>query len=178
MSLLSSPLRDRFGNILRLNFYEQGDIKKIIERSARILEMPIDRESAIEVAKRSRRTPRVANRLLKRVRDFSQVRSDGTMTHNITREALQLLEVDEFGLDEIDRRLLEAIIQKFHGGPVGLSTLAAATAEEIATIEDIYEPFLMQIGFLHRTPRGRVATELAYKHLGIPIPDTLKNKLL
>ena len=178
MSLLSSPLRDRFGNILRLNFYDQDDIKKIVERSARILDMSVDAESAVEVAKRSRRTPRVANRLLKRVRDFSQVRGDGTLTLDITRKALHLLEVDEFGLDEIDRRILEAIIQKFQGGPVGLSTLAAATAEEIATIEDIYEPFLMQIGFLHRTPRGRVATELAYEHLGFSVPDSLQNKLL
>ncbi len=178
MSLLSSPLRDRFGNILRLNFYGQDDIEKIVLRSARIIGVPIEPTAAIEVAKRSRRTPRVANRLLKRVRDFSQVRGDGTLTAPITQDALHMLEVDEFGLDEVDRRILGSIIEKFKGGPVGLTTLAAATAEEVATIEDIYEPFLMQIGFLHRTPRGRIATELAYEHLGFAIPDSLQSKIL
>ncbi|OGY93134.1 MAG: Holliday junction DNA helicase RuvB [Candidatus Komeilibacteria bacterium RIFCSPLOWO2_02_FULL_48_11] len=168
ISLLSSPLRDRFGVIYPLNFYEEDEIKKIVERSAKILFTDIEPPAAEILSQRSRRTPRVANRLLKRVRDFAQVRGDGRVSEPIAKQALDMLEVDALGLDQVDRKILLAIIEKFNGGPVGVQTLAAATAEEMATIEDVYEPFLMQIGFLDRTPRGRVATERAYKHLGMP----------
>lgn len=165
ISLLSSPLRDRFGMTYRLDFYQSGDIKKIIERSAKILNISLPAEPAEEIAKRSRRTPRVANRLLKRVRDYCQVEGDGNISLNYCREAFKLLEVDELGLDWVDRKILEVIIDKFGGGPVGLSAIAAATAEDIATVEEVYEPYLMQLGFLDRTPRGRLATDAAYKHL-------------
>ncbi|MDD4995035.1 MAG: Holliday junction branch migration DNA helicase RuvB [Patescibacteria group bacterium] len=170
ISLLSAPLRDRFGATYHLNYYEPEDIEKIIGRNARILSIDIDPAAVGQIASRSRRTPRVANRLLRRVRDFAQVKSDGRINDEATRGALALMEVDEYGLDQVDRKMLEIIISKFAGGPVGLSTLAAATGEEIATIEEIYEPFLMQIGFLQRTPRGRTVTEAAYRHLGLNPP--------
>ncbi len=166
ISLLSSPLRDRFGMTYHLDFYQNLDIKKIIERSAKILNISLPAEPAEEIAKRSRRTPRVANRLLKRVRDYCQVEGDGHINLNYCQEAFKLLEVDELGLDWVDRKILEVIIDKFNGGPVGLSAIAASTAEDIATVEEVYEPYLMQLGFLDRTPRGRVATDSAYRHLG------------
>ncbi|MFC1597963.1 Holliday junction branch migration DNA helicase RuvB [Patescibacteria group bacterium] len=176
MSLISAPLRDRFGMHYKLNFYSDEEIQKIVERSAKILAIEIDEGSTREIAVRARRTPRVANRLLKRVRDYAQVNNQGVVNSTMTKEALALLDVDQLGLDDVDRRLLQAIIEKFSGGPVGVQTLAAATAEEQETIEEIHEPFLMQIGFLKRTPRGRVATEHAYKHLGITVPEH-QNKL-
>jgi Holliday junction DNA helicase RuvB len=168
--LLTSPLRARFGIVHRLDFYEQGDIVEIVRRSARILGVPIDEAAAGEIARRSRGTPRIANRLLRRVRDYAQVRADGSITHDVAIAALRLLEVDEQGFDDIDRRLLLTIIQKFDGGPVGLNSIAAAVSEERDTIEDIYEPFLIQGGFLDRTPRGRVATARAYRYFGIEAP--------
>lgn len=172
LSLLSSPLRDRFGMTYRLNFYEEDDIKKILERSGKILGIETEPDAIHELAKRSRRTPRIANRLLRRVRDFAAVKSNGRITKPTTEEALKMLEVDEHGLDQVDRRLLEVIIEKFNGGPVGISTLAAATQEEAETIEDVYEPFLIQLGFLQRTPRGRMATPKAYEHLGKKAPTS------
>jgi holliday junction DNA helicase RuvB len=165
--LLTSPLRARFGIVHRLDYYAEADICEIVERSARILNVPIDPEAAIEIARRSRGTPRVANRLLRRVRDYAQVKADGRITPEVTARALQMLEVDAHGFDEIDRRLLLAIIEKFGGGPVGVGSLAAALSEERDAIEDIYEPFLIQAGFLERTPRGRVATARAYEFFGI-----------
>jgi holliday junction DNA helicase RuvB len=174
ISLLSSPLRDRFGMTYHLDFYAEPDIKKIIERSAKILKIKLPSEPAEEIAKRSRRTPRVANRLLKRVRDYCQVEGDGNINSLHCDEAFKLLEVDELGLDWVDRKILEVIIDKFGGGPVGLSAIAASTAEDIATVEEVYEPYLMQLGFLDRTPRGRVATETAYKHLGKSKPGQTK----
>ena len=168
--LLTSPLRARFGIVHRLDFYDERDIYEIVGRSARILNVPIDHEAAGEIARRSRGTPRVANRLLRRVRDYAQVRADGKVTGEIARKALQLLEVDEHGFDEIDRRLLKTIIDKFGGGPVGVGSLAAAMSEERDAIEEIYEPFLIQIGFLDRTPRGRVATPRAYEYFGLSSP--------
>lgn len=170
LSLLSSPLRDRFGMTYHLNFYEHEDIGRIIDRSSKILNIETDSDAITLLSNRSRRTPRIANRLLRRVRDFAQVRADGKITSDVATDALTLLKVDAHGLDDVDRRLLLAIIEKFHGGPVGLSTLAAATQEEIDTIEDVYEPFLLQLGFLARTPRGRVATDAAYRHLGFDQP--------
>lgn len=166
-SLLSAPLRDRFGVTHHLNFYETGDIEKIIKRSAGILSIDMDGDAEAEIAKRSRRTPRIANRLLKRVRDYCEVKGDGRVSLNDSLSAFQMLEVDELGLDLIDRRILETIIHKFKGGPVGLNTLAAATGEEMDTIENIYEPYLMQLGFLDRSPRGRIVTALGYQHLGL-----------
>lgn len=177
VGLLSSPLRDRFGNTYRLDFYNDNEIKKIIERNAKILKINLVDEAAKSISERSRKTPRIANRILKRVRDYAQVKGDGIITEEMALASLNQLEVDELGLDETDRKLLDIIISKFKGGPVGVSTLATATSEEIETIEEIYEPFLMQIGFLHRTPRGRVATEAAYKHLGKEIPANLNAKL-
>ncbi len=165
--LLSAPLRSRFGIVLRLEFYSHEELRIIIERSAEILGVEINREGAIELASRSRGTPRIANRLLRRVRDYAQVRSAGKIDLPTAQAALQMLEVDRYGFDEVDRRLLLAIIEKYQGGPVGVNTLAAALAEEPDAIEEIYEPFLIQIGFLNRTPRGRVATPLAYEHFGI-----------
>lgn len=170
MSMLSGPLRDRFGHAYHLNFYEEDDIKKILHRSANILNLKIDDPSASIVASRARRTPRIANRLLKRVRDFAEVKNEGQMNEKVAREALSMLSIDEYGLDDVDRRLLETLISKFNGGPVGLNTLAAAISEEMDTIENIYEPYLLQTGFLERTPRGRKATPLAYKHLGFEEP--------
>lgn len=162
---LSSPFRDRFGSIHRLNYYNDEDIEKILARSATILNVPIEQTGIAEIAKRARKTPRIANRLLKRIRDFSQVKADGCVNETIAQRALAMMEIDELGLDEIDRRLLLTMIEKFEGGPVGLSALAASTSEERETIEEVYEPFLMQIGFLARTPRGRVVTNQAYSHL-------------
>ena len=169
--LLTSPLRSRFGIVHRLEFYTAADLEEIIRRSARILAIPVDDAAAVEIAKRSRGTPRIANRLLRRVRDYAQVRAAGTVTLDVANAALKLLEVDEHGFDETDRKLLRTIIEKFGGGPVGLNTIAAAISEEKDAIEDIYEPFLIQIGFLDRTPRGRVATPLAYAFLGIETPE-------
>jgi len=165
--LLSSPLRSRFGIVLRLEFYSHEDLRIIVERSADILAVEIDDAGALEIASRSRGTPRIANRLLRRVRDYAQVRGAGKIDLPTAQAALQMLEVDRHGFDEIDRKLLLAIIEKYQGGPVGVNTLAAALAEEPDAIEEIYEPFLIQIGFLNRTPRGRVATQLAYEHFGI-----------
>ncbi len=165
--LLSAPLRDRFGVIFRLEFYEPEDLKKIIENSAKKLGVEIDEKGAYELARRSRGTPRLANRLLKRVRDFAQVKYDGTITEDIAKEALDRMEVDSYGLDDSDRRILMTIIEKFGGGPVGLDTLAAALGEDAGTIEDVYEPYLVQNGLINRTPKGRVATELCYRHFGL-----------
>ncbi|HSL24312.1 MAG TPA: Holliday junction branch migration DNA helicase RuvB [Vicinamibacterales bacterium] len=168
--LLTAPLRARFGIVHRLDFYTDADIREIVRRSARILGVAIDDRALAEIARRSRGTPRVANRLLRRVRDFAQVRASGDITPAVAADALKLLEVDEHGFDEVDRRLLRLIIDKFNGGPVGLNTLAAAISEDKDAIEDIYEPFLMQIGFLDRTPRGRVATARAYEYFGLHAP--------
>ena len=169
--LLTSPLRSRFGIVHRLDFYTHGDMEEIVRRSARILGVPIDEAAIQEIARRSRGTPRVTNRLLRRVRDFAEVRADGTITPDVAQAALRLLEVDDQGFDEADRRLLRAIIDKFGGGPVGLNSIAAAISEEKEAIEDIYEPFLIQAGFLDRTPRGRVATARAYDYLGLTAPS-------
>ena len=168
--LLTSPLRSRFGISHRLEFYTAVDLEEIVRRSARILAVPIDAAAAAEIARRARGTPRIANRLLRRVRDYAQVRADGTITLDVAHAALKLLEVDEHGFDEIDRKLLRTINDKFSGGPVGLNTIAAAISEEKDAIEDIYEPFLIQIGFLDRTPRGRVATPRAYGYFGLTAP--------
>ncbi|MFP4660731.1 MAG: Holliday junction branch migration DNA helicase RuvB [Halanaerobiales bacterium] len=165
--LLSSPLRDRFGVINRLEFYNNNELGEIISRSARVLGIEIAENGAIEIARRSRGTPRISNRLLKRVRDYAEVKADGEVTAGIVDQALALMEIDGLGLDSLDYKLLKTIITKFNGGPVGLNTLAASISEECETIEDVYEPYLLQIGFLDRTPRGRVATMSAYKHLGI-----------
>jgi holliday junction DNA helicase RuvB len=165
--LISAPLRSRFGIVLRLEFYTNADLHIIVERSAEILGVEINKEGASEIASRSRGTPRIANRLLRRVRDYAQVRSGGNIDLPTAQAALQMLEVDRYGFDEIDRKLLLTIIEKYQGGPVGVNTIAAALAEEPDAIEEIYEPFLIQIGFLNRTPRGRVATQLAYDHFGI-----------
>ncbi len=165
--LISAPLRSRFGIVLRLEFYTPEDLRVIVERSAEILGVEVDGAGAIEIASRSRGTPRIANRLLRRVRDYAQVRGAGKIDLPTAQAALQMLEVDKYGFDEVDRRLLLTIIEKYQGGPVGVNTLAAVLAEEPDAIEEIYEPFLMQIGFLNRTPRGRVATQLAYDHFGI-----------
>ncbi|HKR29876.1 MAG TPA: Holliday junction branch migration DNA helicase RuvB [Terriglobales bacterium] len=168
--LLSAPLRSRFGIVLRLEFYSDEELKIIVSRSAEILDVSIDDAGALEIASRSRGTPRIANRLLRRCRDYAQVRGSGRIDLATAQAALEMLEVDKHGFDEMDRRLLLAIIEKYQGGPVGLNTLAAALAEDADAIEDIYEPFLIQIGFLDRTPRGRVATQLAYDHFGIVPP--------
>lgn len=170
---LSAPLRDRFGVSLRLELYTPEELAKIVTRSATILGMDIDPKGAMEIASRSRGTPRIANRFLRRVRDFAQVMGDGTITKEAAQMALQRLEVDELGLDNIDRRMLTAIIRNYSGGPVGLETLAATIGEEAVTLEDVYEPYLMQLGFLTRTPRGRCVTPLAYEHLHIPCPGTV-----
>ena len=171
--LLTSPLRSRFGIVNRLDFYTCADMEEIVRRSARILDVPIDEVATKELARRSRGTPRVANRLLRRVRDFAEVRADGTITAAVADGALKLLQVDDHGFDEADRRLLLAIIEKFGGGPVGLNSIAAAISEEKDSIEDIYEPFLIQIGFLDRTPRGRVVTPRAYDYFGVTAPDRI-----
>ena len=173
--LLTAPLRARFGIVHRLDFYSEADLRFIVTRSARLLDVPIDADGAAEIAGRSRGTPRIANRLLRRVRDFAQVRADGVITSAVARDALTLLEVDAHGFDEVDRKLLLTIIDKFGGGPVGVNALAAAISEEPDAVEDIYEPYLMQIGFLDRTPRGRTVTRRAYEHLGrLPPPGTAR----
>ncbi len=171
LALLTSPLRDRFGAVHRLEFYTLEAMEQIVTRAARILGTQLDADAAQEIARRSRGTPRIANRILKRVRDWAQVTAGDHITLVVAREALDRLEIDELGLDPNDRRVLRALIELFGGGPVGLSTLAAATAEEVDAIEDVYEPFLIQLGFLQRTPRGRVATRRAYEHLGIPYTE-------
>jgi holliday junction DNA helicase RuvB len=169
--LLTSPLRARFGIVHRLDFYTERDILEIVVRSARILGVAVEPDAAAEIARRSRGTPRVANRLLRRVRDYAQVRADGRVTVDVARKALKMLEVDEHGFDEVDRRLLRAIVDKFGGGPVGVASLAAALSEERDALEDIHEPFLIQAGFLERTPRGRVATARAYEYFGLTAPQ-------
>jgi len=176
--LLTAPMRARFGMINRLDYYTHDDLEQIILRSAKILNVSIDPGGAREIAQRSRGTPRVANRLLRRVRDFAQVEGDGNITATIAQKSLLRLEVDEVGLDDMDKRILEAIIKKFNGGPVGLNTLAVAVGEESDTVEEVYEPYLIQEGFLMRTPRGREATERAYKHLGLHGGKTGQSKLL
>ena len=168
--LLTAPLRARFGIVHRLEFYELSDMEEIVRRSARILDVPTVNDAVAEIARRSRGTPRIANRLLRRVRDFAQVRADGTITLDVALAALKLLEVDAYGFDEVDRKLLRTIIDKFGGGPVGVNSIAAAISEERDAIEDMYEPYLIQIGFLDRTPRGRVATPRAYEYFGLPAP--------
>ena len=165
---LSSPLRDRFGAVYRLDFYDESSIESILKRSARILQIEVEAGGLKEIACRARGTPRVANRLLRRVRDYAQVMADGVATESVAVEALSKLEVDSIGLDEIDHKVLRTIIDKFNGGPVGLETIAASISEESDTIMDVYEPYLLQLGFLERTPRGRLATQRAYQHLGLP----------
>lgn len=172
--LLSAPLRDRFGVVSRLEFYTQSELSFIVSRNADILGIEINGDAADEIALRSRGTPRIANRLLKRVRDYAQVRGDGMITPEIANEALHMLQVDPMGLDLIDHKMLRAMVMNFRGGPVGLDTIAATIGEESQTIEDVYEPYLLQIGFLQRTPRGRVVTPAAYQHLGLPLPDDNK----
>jgi holliday junction DNA helicase RuvB len=172
LSLLSSPLRDRFGHNFHLDFYEDNDIEQILERNAQKLKVKIEPNSTSAIATRARRTPRIANRLLKRIRDVAEVHNHSSIHDKTTNTAFEMLGVDKFGLDEIDRRLLKTLIEKFRGGPVGINTLAAAIAEEVETIETVYEPFLLQIGFLERTPRGRQATPAAYEHLGVELPKT------
>lgn len=170
-ALLSSPLRDRFGATYRLDFYDVPAMEAIVRRSARILDVQIEPEAVTEVARRARGTPRVANRLLKRVRDYAEVRANGRVTLVVAQEALRMLEVDHLGLDHVDLKVLSAIVNKFGGGPVGLETIAASIGEEADTVMDVYEPYLLQLGFIARTPRGRVATELAYRHLGVTPPQ-------
>lgn len=169
--LLTSPLRDRFGVMLNLELYDYDSLKKIIKRSARILNIEIDELGALEIAKRSRGTPRIANRLLKRVRDYAQVMGKGIITLDVAKKGLEILEIDELGLDEVDRKLILTMIENFGGGPVGVDTLSAATGEEKTTIEDVYEPYLLQINFINRTPRGRVVTKKAYDHFKIPYSE-------
>jgi Holliday junction DNA helicase RuvB len=171
--LIALPLRDRFGFSPRLDYYSPGELSQIVRRSAGILDVAIDDQGADEIARRSRGTPRIANRLLRRVRDFAQVRGDGTIGGDVARGGLELFEVDEQGLDKIDVAILRAVVERFSGGPVGLSTLAAAVGEETDTVEDVYEPYLLQLGFLKRTPRGRVATDRAYTHLGLAAEGAL-----
>ncbi|BAQ11558.1 Holliday junction DNA helicase ruvb [Bacillus sp. OxB-1] len=168
---LSAPLRDRFGVPLRLEYYDVDPLKEIVIRSAHLFEVEIDGQAAMEIARRSRGTPRIANRLLRRVRDYAQVRGTGAVTLEMSKEALEMLQVDSHGLDHIDHKLLTGMIERFRGGPVGIDTIAASIGEESVTIEDVYEPYLLQIGFIQRTPRGRVATPLAYEHFGYPIHD-------
>lgn len=173
--LLTPPLRDRFGVILRMDFYRPQELRKIISRSAQYLRIELEAEGAFEIAKRSRGTPRVANRLLKRVRDYAQIEAQGIITQSVASQALDILEVDDSGLDKMDRQIMLTIIEKFQGGPIGVDALSAALCEEKDTLEEVYEPFLIQNGYIHRTPKGRVATELAYRHLGFP--DKGKNGL-
>ncbi|MFA5308988.1 MAG: Holliday junction branch migration DNA helicase RuvB [Dehalococcoidales bacterium] len=177
-ALLSPPLRDRFGSVFRLDFYDTASLEKIISRSARILQVEAKEDGLKEIARRARGTPRVANRLLKRVRDYAQVIADGIITRKVAEEALTKLGVDQIGLDEIDHKVLHTIIEKFNGGPVGLDTIAASISEEADTITDVYEPYLLQLGFLERTPRGRLATRLAYEHLGLPFNKANQQKLI
>ena len=168
---LAGPLRDRFGVISRLEYYTPEELVLIVKRAAEILKIPIEDKGALEIARRSRGTPRIANRLLKRVRDFAQITGEGVITDELADSSLKRLEVDKMGLDHTDRRMLETMIMKFGGGPVGLDTLAAATSEERDTIEDVYEPFLLQHGLINRTPKGRIVTEAGYKHMNIPYPE-------
>jgi Holliday junction DNA helicase RuvB len=177
LALMTAPLRSRFGAVYRLDFYDELAMQTIVRRSASILGVGIDGDGVVEVARRARGTPRVANRLLKRVRDYAQVRADGVITRAVAQDALSLLEVDPLGLDDIDRRVLQTIIEKFDGGPVGLDTIGAALSEEPDTIMDVVEPYLLQLGFLDRTPRGRVATKRAYEHLGIDYEDRVQPSL-
>jgi Holliday junction DNA helicase RuvB len=172
LALMTAPLRARFGAVYRFDFYGPADMEQIVERAARLLQVPCTPDGVAEIARRGRGTPRVALRLLRRVRDYAQVKADGAITAEVAREALALLEVDELGLDTLDRQLLSRLIRDFHGGPVGLETLAAALSEEPDTIMDVVEPYLLQLGFLDRTPRGRVATRKAYEHLGEPYPES------
>ena len=176
--LLTSPLRDRFGIITRLDFYKPGELKKILQRSAKILNVRLDEDGAEEIACRSRGTPRIANRLLRRVRDYAEVKADSFITKDVARKALTMLEIDERGFDMMDRKLLLTIIEKFSGGPVGVETIAAAISEDKDTIEDVYEPFLIQEGFLSRTPRGRMATPHAYRYFGISIQGEEQERLI
>ncbi|SFG22809.1 Holliday junction DNA helicase subunit RuvB [Priestia megaterium] len=169
--LLSSPLRDRFGVLSRLEYYQEEDLASIVERTAAILDVEIDEKATFEMARRARGTPRIANRLLRRVRDFAQVKGDGAITERLANEALEMLQVDRLGLDHIDHKLLRGIIEKFRGGPVGLDTISATIGEESHTIEDVYEPYLLQIGFLQRTSRGRIVTPLVYDHFQLEVPD-------
>ncbi|XSG77830.1 Holliday junction branch migration DNA helicase RuvB [Herpetosiphon llansteffanensis] len=171
LALLTSPLRDRFGSVHRLEFYSLEAMTDIVRRSAALLKSPMDEAGALEIARRARGTPRVVNRLLRRVRDFALVMADNHITLDVAKAALASLEIDDLGLDENDRRVLRTLIETFNGGPVGLTTLAAATAEEVDAIEDVYEPYLLQLGFLQRTPRGRIATRRAYDHLGVSFPE-------
>lgn len=173
---LSAPLRDRFGIIFKLEMYTPDELCSIVTRSAGILNVKCDQDGLYEIARRSRGTPRIANRMLKRVRDFAQVRGDGRITKELAREALQMLNVDELGLDQVDRAVMTAMVDKFSGGPVGLDTLAATTGEDAVTIEDVYEPFLLQLGFLMRTPRGRILTPAAYKHMGRICPGSVEKE--
>lgn len=175
--LLTSPLRDRFGIVGRLEFYSNAELATIVHRSANILNTPIDAAGAAEIAKRSRGTPRIANRLLRRVRDYAEVKGDGNITHAVADAALTMLDVDSHGFDIMDRKLLESVVKKFAGGPVGIDSIASAIGEERGTIEDVIEPYLIQQGFLMRTPRGRVATAAAYAHMGVPVPDALNTTL-
>lgn len=177
-AMMSAPLRDRFGAVYRLDFYDQSAMETIVHRSAGILDVAIDATGISEIAKRARGTPRVANRLLKRVRDYAQVRADGAITAQVAQQALAMLEVDALGLDDVDRKVLKAIIEKYSGGPVGLETIAASISEEADTIMDVYEPYLIQLGFIDRTTRGRVATRRAYEHLGLKYPESPQEKLL
>ena len=172
--LLTPPLRERFGVILRVEFYKPEDLQTIVERSAGLLDIPIKKEGAFEIARRSRGTPRVANRILRRVRDYAQVEADGVITLEVARQALAMLDVDERGLDRMDRHIMLTIIEKFNGGPIGLDTLSAAVSEEKDTLEDVYEPFLIQLGYIKRTPRGRVATQLAYNHFNIKMEEEVQ----
>ncbi len=176
--LLTSPLRDRFGVVARLDFYSPEELEIIAMRSAKLLRIEIEKKGAIEIARRSRGTPRIVNRLLKRVRDFAQVKADGVITQKVSQDALLMLEVDEKGFDHMDRKILMTIIEKFSGGPVGVETLSSAISEEKDTIEDVYEPFLIQCGFLQRTPRGRMATELAYQHFGLKPSTKISQEVL
>ena len=176
--MLSSPLRDRFGISFRLEMYTPEQLAVIVERSAKILKVECDRDGALEIASRSRGTPRIANRLIRRVRDFAEVRGDGRITVDNAREALDILEIDELGLDHTDRTMLTSMIERFGGGPVGLDTLAATTGEDAATIEDVYEPYLLQLGFIMRTPRGRICTQAAYDHMNLPMPRPADNRQL
>jgi Holliday junction DNA helicase RuvB len=179
-AMLSPPLRDRFGAVYRLDFYQQEDMATLVRRNAALLQLPIEEDGALEIACRARGTPRVANRLLRRVRDYAQVMADGVVTRDVAREALARLEIDELGLDEVDHKVLRTIVDKFDGGPVGIETIAASISEDADTIMDVYEPYLMQVGFLQRTPRGRVATARAYQHLGLPPkekPESPQGKL-
>ena len=176
--LLTSPLRDRFGIVQRLEFYEVDDLAKIVARSAKLLEIPVDDAGALEMARRARGTPRIANRLLRRVRDYAEVKSDGRITESIAQQALDMLNVDQLGLDHLDRRLLLMLIEKFEGGPVGVDSLAAALSEERGTLEDVLEPYLIQQGYLLRTPSGRMVTQAAYRHFGMSMPKTERDNTL